>query len=182
MPRPYTRPRPPCPAPACQADLRKHDTHGGGQRYRCPVCGALVKPGRSADWVALAAGVLAGLSLPALAEHMGAEEKSVRAMLAAWARRAQQRHLRQPAGVGQGWWWKSVGGYQVAVGVMRGGKPRVVGWRGGPAPPGVALTKPLLAGTGPWVKQILVGANGDPADEVARLWVAMARTNAWRLD
>ena len=103
-------------------------------------------------------------------------------MLAAWAKRAQQRHQRQPAGGGQGWWWKSVGGYQVAVGVMRGGKPRVVGWQGGPAPPGVALNKPLLAGTGAWVSQILMGANGDPAEEVARLWVAIARTNAWRLD
>lgn len=155
----------------------------GTQRYRCPVCHTLVKPGGAADWVALAREVLGGSPLEAMAVNLGTDQVSARRMLAAWARRSAERHLRQPPGLGQGWWWKLAGGYTVGVGVMRGKLPRVVGWQGGPAPPsGKPLGKALTTGTQQWVQDILTGAAGDPAEEADRLWIAMARTNAWRLD
>lgn len=181
MPRHYPRQRPPCPAPGCRADLRKHDTVAGVQRYRCPVCHVLVKPGKSADWVALAGEVLAGSSLADMAEHMGADADTVRLMLAAWARRSSERGTRQPAGPGQGWWLKTTGNYTVGVGVMRGGSPRIVGWSGGPTVPDTPpLHKALVHNTGSWVRS-LVAAGSDPSEVADRLWVAMARTNAWRL-
>lgn len=178
---PRARPRPPPPCPNCSSDLRKHDKLDGGQRYRCPDCRTLLRPGKTADWVALSGEVVRGSTLTTLAENLGTDEDTARRMIEAWARRAAGcRHAQQQIGAGKGWWPVSVLGYTVAVGVQRGEAFRVVGWTGGPGSPTTSpLPRAIKAGAPGWVRMILAGAGGNPADKESRLWIALARTNAW---
>ena len=184
MPRPRSRPPPPCPNPVCLSDLRKHDKVGGVQRYRCPTCHELLKPGKTIDWVAVSGEVLRGFSLAHLSNDLGTDEETASRMLAAWARRASgSRHAKQSIGVGKGWWRVSALGYTVAVGVQRGEAFRVVGWQGGPGLPVAGQTaKAIKPGAQVWVDTILAGAGGVASGEENRLWIALARTNAWPMD
>ena len=183
MPRKRPRSPPPCPNSNCSSDLRKHDKLDGGQRYRCLGCRAFCKPGKTADWVVLSSEVLRGSTIEAIAENLGTDEDTASRMLSAWAQRvAGSRQAGQSIGVGKGWWVVNVGGYIVAVGVQRGEAFRLIGWQGGSGP-GLPSTppvsKPIKKGAPAWVRKILAGAGSDAANEEARLWIALARTNAW---
>lgn len=140
-----------------------------------------MKPGKTADWIVLAGEVLRGSSLMNLSTALGTDPNTANRMLAAWARRAAgSRHVQQTIGVGKGWWPVSANGYTVGVGVQRGEAFRVVGWQGGPGLPATSpLPKGIKAGSSAWVRTILAGAGGVPEDEENRLWIALARTNAW---
>lgn len=180
---PRQRPRPPPPCPNCSSDLRKHDKLDGGQRYRCPDCRTLIRPGKTADWVALSGEVLRGSTFKAIAENLGTDEDTARRMLAAWGQRAcDSRQAALPIGTGQGWWKIGSGGRTIAVGVQRGKALRVVGWDGGSGP-GLPTTAPaskeIQTGAKAWVSAILKAAGADLDEQERRLWVALARTNAW---
>jgi hypothetical protein len=126
--------------------------------------------------------VLRGSTLAKLAENLGTDEDTARSMTAAWVLRAStSRQASLPIGTGPGWWQINVGGHVVAVGVQRGKALRVVGWDGGSGPglPNTAAATAIRGGAKDWVNTILKGAGGDPAEQDGRLWIAMARTNAW---
>lgn len=179
---PRARPRPPPPCPNCSSDLRKHDKLDGGQRYRCPDCRTLLRPGKTVDWVALSGEVVRGSTLTTLAENLGTDEDTARRMIAAWALRAStSRQAGLPIGTGQGWWQVNAGNYAVAVGVQRGKALRVVGWGGGSGPglPNTTAATAIRGGAKDWVNTILKGAGAEPADQDGRLWIALDRTNAW---
>lgn len=141
----------------------------------------LLRPGKAADWVSLSGEVMRGGNLTSLSATLGTDAGTVSFMLAAWARRAAEgRYAQQPIGAGKGWWPVSVLGYTVAVGVQRGGSFRVIGWDSGPGLPTTSpISKVIKAGASDWLHRILDGASGTPVDEENRLWIALARTNAW---
>lgn len=154
---PRARPRPPPPCPNCSSDLRKHDKLEGGQRYRCPSCRTLLRPGKTADWVSLSGEVLRGSTLETLAVNLGTDEDTARSMIEAWVRRAStSRQAGLPIGTGQGWWQINAAGHAVAVGVQRGKALRVVGWDGGSGPslPNTAAATAIRGGAKDWVNYL----------------------------
>lgn len=181
MPRRPLTPPPPCPISACGAYLHKHDMIGRTKRYRCPKCHGLVRAGRSAEWAALSAEVMRGSRLSTMASNLFTDEKSARLMISAWARRAEARHGRAPPGTGSGWWWVSTAAGLVAIGLARARSPRVVGWESGPNPTVDCLAHPCLEDSGKWAQR-LVSCSEETEEVRDRLWIAMAKTNGWRLD
>lgn len=177
MPRPFPSIRPPCPNPECGALLRKHDRAVSRQRYRCPVCKLLIAPGKSGDWVALSTRVMAGDSIERMAEALKTDETSVRKMLLAWARRAEEMNTRQPPGEGKQRVECAVDGYLVGVGIARRNLFRITDWK---TPSGDVLLDKKQSREHAWAKSIIDGGAGDPEEIEARLWVALARSNGRR--
>ncbi|WP_457851678.1 transposase-like zinc-binding domain-containing protein [Burkholderia vietnamiensis] len=187
------------PCPECSTLMRRHDRRAGVQRWRCPACGMTTTDrvettkgkhlGRGADPAKVAERVVLGMSEEAIAEALGMSAGGVRAQMEAIATAAMDRYERQRPGLGRGDWWalNAPHAYTVAVSSHRRSAWRVLDW----VRPSDPIPLDQVVGHAPqpsaapteavhWLARLTApAADQDVAVLDERLWIAMARTNAW---
>lgn len=187
MPRPYKKPRPPCPNDDCSASLSKCGRRASGKvRYRCAKCSKDFTLGKSADWIAVASEVMSGTDLATMALRWGATEEISRRMLHAWTERAKHKHKTTRINPGQACWIETVDGREYSLGLSRAPSYRLLGWSGQKSPALVAgsVDAPMVIGGqsgAAWLRSVLdcATSSGERED---RLWLVLARSNGWRLE